>query len=316
MNKRAKRIVLIAALAVVVILCFSGVYRVGQGEQALVLTMGRVTDVKEPGLYFRIPFIQNVVSESVTRIHTVEYGFRTTRQGSASTASTYIGMDSESVMLTNDNSILSLEAIYQYTITDVKEYLFDVDDPENTLRLAFQAIVRRNIQNRSLDEALLAKEDIEREVLPDFQTLVDSYKMGVTINAVHIQNITVPDEVKASYEDVNNAKNENTARLDDSERYYNQVIPAARARANQTLKDAEAYKAEQIAAAQAEVAVFNAVYERYLLAPQITHASLVIDTLEDVLGGAGKLYIVDEGGSTLKLLELGGDGTIQEGGAR
>ena len=121
----------------------------------------------------------------------------------------------ESVMLTNDNSIVSIEAIYQYTIRDVKQYYFDVDDPEGTLQLAFEAIIRRNIQNRPLDDALLNKEEIERQVLPDFQALIDTYEMGVKINDVRIQNITVPAAVSAAYEDVNNAKNEKTKRLDE-----------------------------------------------------------------------------------------------------
>ena len=152
-------------------------------------------------------------------------------------------------MLTNDNSIVSIEAIYQYTIRDVKQYYFDVDDPEGTLQLAFEAIIRRNIQNRPLDDALLNKEEIERQVLPDFQALIDTYEMGVKINDVRIQNITVPADVSAAYEDVNNAKNEKTKRLDEAEKYANEVLPEARSRAYQTLQEAEAYKAETIAAA-------------------------------------------------------------------
>ena len=189
--------ILLAVLVVLGVLGATSFYRVGQGEEALVLTFGRVTDVKGPGLYWKIPLIQSVISESVTTIHTKEYGFRTTRTGSAGTAATYADEMDESVMLTNDNSIVSIEAIYQYTIRDVKQYYFDVDDPEGTLQLAFEAIIRRNIQNRPLDDALLNKEEIERQVLPDFQALIDTYEMGVKINDVRIQNITVPADVSA-----------------------------------------------------------------------------------------------------------------------
>ena len=199
-------VIVLAAVVALGALAATSFYRVGQGEEALVLTFGRVTDTKGPGLYWKIPLIQSVISESVTTIHTKEYGFRTTRTGSAGTAATYADEQDESVMLTNDNSIVSIEAIYQYTIRDVKQYYFDVDDPEGTLQLAFEAIIRRNIQNRPLDDALLNKEEIERQVLPDFQALIDTYEMGVKINDVRIQNITVPAAVSAAYEDVNNAK--------------------------------------------------------------------------------------------------------------
>lgn len=112
------------------------------------------------------------------------------------------------------------------------------------MQLAFEAIIRRNIQNRRLDDALLNKEEIERQVLPDFQALIDTYEMGVKINDVRIQNITVPAAVSAAYEDVNNAKNEKTKRLDEAEKYANEVLPTARSTAYQTLQEAEAYKAE------------------------------------------------------------------------
>lgn len=303
MKKAKLPIVLLAVIAVTALLAWSGVYRVGQGEEALVLTFGEVTGKEGPGIHWRIPFVQSVIKESVTTMHMMEYGFRTTHQGSAGTAASYSDVEDEGVMLTSDNSIVSLEAIYQYTIRDVEQYTFDVDDPEGTLQLAFEAVMRRNIQNRTLDDALLNKEEIENEVLPDFQALIDSYEMGVKINDVRIQNITVPARVASAYEDVNNAKNEKTKRLDEAERYKNNILPTARSNAYLLTAQAEAYKAETIAAAEADVAVFTAILEKYQAAPEIMRTRLLIETLEEVLSSSGKLYIVD-GGDTTKLLTL------------
>ena len=185
----------VAIVAVVALLAIGGIYRVNQGEQALVITLGKVTDTNGPGLYWHIPFMQRVIAKSVTAIHDVEYGYRTSVGVSRTSAAQYVDVDAESVMLTNDNSIVRLEAIYQYTIRDVKQYTFNVDNPEHTMHLAFEAILRRNIQNRSLDKALLEKDRIEQEVLPDFQAMVDSYDMGVKVHGVHIQNIAVPSAV-------------------------------------------------------------------------------------------------------------------------
>ncbi len=305
MKKRHRAFtVLLAVIVIAVLLLWNGFYRVGQGEEALVLTFGKITAKNGPGLYWRIPIVQSVISESVTTIHTCEYGFRTTQQGRVGQAASYADETDEGVMLTGDNSLVSLEAIYQYTIRDVEQYTFDVDDPEGTLQLAFEAIIRRNIQNRTLDDALLNKEQIEQEVLPDFQALIDSYKMGVKINDVRIQNITVPKEVASAYEDVNNAKNEKTKRLDEAERYKNEILPTARSNAYALTAEAEAYKAETIAAAQADVAVFSAIYEKYQADPAIMRTRLMIETLENVLQRAGKLYLVDGNGSTTKLLTL------------
>lgn len=305
-NKRMKKglVITLCVIAVAVLLASGSFYRVGQGEEALVITLGRVTDIKGPGLYWKLPLIQSVISESVTTIHTKEYGYRTTKSGSAGTAAKYADVEDESVMLTNDDSIVSIEAIYQYTIRNVKQYAFDIDDPEGTLQLAFEAIIRRNIQNRTLDDALLNKEEIEQQVLPDFQALIDTYEMGVKINDVRIQNITVPADVASAYEDVNNANNEKTKRLDEAEKYANEILPTARSRAYQTVQEAEGYKAETIAAAQSEVAVFEAVYEKYQSAPEITRKRLLIETMERVLANSGRIIVAEPDGDMVKILNM------------
>ncbi|HSK68797.1 MAG TPA: FtsH protease activity modulator HflK [Candidatus Limnocylindria bacterium] len=305
MNNKRRYLVWLLIPVVIVALALGGLYRVGQGEQALVLTFGEVTDTNGPGLYWRIPLVQTVVSRSVTTIHNVEYGYRTSIGGTSRTAAQYVNRPEESVMLTNDNSIVQLEAIYQYTIRDVREYLFDVEDPEATMHLAFEAILRRNIQNRSLDDALLNKDAIEQEVLPDFQALIDFYDMGVKVHSVHIQNITVPAAVTASYEDVNNAKNEMTRRLDEAQQYEFQVLPMARSRAYELTQGAIAYEAEATARASADTAVFTAVLAEYNAEPQSARSRMLIETMEEILGGAGRIVIVDEGSNILQHLDLG-----------
>ena len=301
---KVKTVIVLVVLAAVALLASTSFYRVGQGEQALVITFGSVTGTNGPGLYWRIPFVQQVISESVTTIHTMEYGFRTTQQGTARSAAQYVDENNEGVMLTNDNSIVAIEAIYQYTIRDVKQYHYDVDDPTGTLQLAFEAVIRRNIQNRPLDDALLNKEEIELQVLPDFQALIDTYDMGVKINDVRIQNITVPKDVASAYEDVNNAKNEKTKRLDESEKYKNEILPKARSNAYETVKQAEAYKAETVAQAESDTAVFKAVYKEYQAAPEITRRRLLIETLEKVLQNSGRIVIADTNSDVVKVLDL------------
>ncbi len=310
---RNKLVTAVAIIAILALVVFSGLYRVGQGEQALVITFGKVTDTKGPGLYWHIPFVQHVISESISAIHNVEYGYRTTVGGTSRSSAEYADMMDESVMLTNDNSIVQLEAIYQYTIRDVKQYIFDVEDPASTMHLAFESILRRNIQNRSLDDALLNKDSIEAEVLPDFQALIDKYQMGVKINAVHIQNITVPQQVTSSYEDVNNAKNEMTRRLDEAQQYENKVLPIARANAYEMEQGALAYKATTIANAQSEVAQFQAVLEKYKAAPEVSRTRMMIETMEDILGGAGKIVVVNSDNDVLKLLDLNEQNAVTGG---
>ena len=307
----------LVVLIIIAALVAGGLYRVGQGEQALVITFGKVTGTNGPGLYWHMPGVQQIIAESVTTIRDVEYGYRTSKSASRTSNAEYTDVKDESVMLTNDNSIVQLEAIYQYTIRDVKQYVFDVVDPEKTMHLAFEAILRRNIQSRSLDEALLSKDLIEQEVLPDFQALIDSYEMGVKINGVHIQNITVPSAVIANYEDVNNAKNEKARRLDEAQTYENKVLPLTRSQAYQMTQSAQAYKASEVAKAEAEVALFRAVYERYQAQPDITRDRMIIETMESILGEAGKIVVVDQSNNVLSLLDLSEDQpeiSVRQGG--
>ena len=316
-KKKGRWGLVLAALAIIAALVAGGLYRVGQGEQALVITFGKVTGTNGPGLYWHMPGVQQIIAESVTTIRDVEYGYRTSKSASRTSNAEYTDVMEESVMLTNDNSIVQLEAIYQYTIRDVKQYVFDVVDPEKTMHLAFEAILRRNIQSRSLDEALLSKDLIEQEVLPDFQALIDSYEMGVKINGVHIQNITVPSAVIANYEDVNNAKNEKARRLDEAQTYENKVLPLTRSQAYQMTQSAQAYKASEVAKAEAEVALFRAVYERYQAQPDITRDRMIIETMESILGEAGKIVVVDQSNNVLSLLDLSEDQpeiSVRQGG--
>ena len=300
MNFKRKNLLVWGALVLIVVLAAaSGFYRVEEGCEGLVLTFGKITDRKGPGLYWRIPIVQKVMSESVTEIITKEFGFRTTTVGTTATSSEYEDMPDEAIMITGDGNIVRVEAVYQVVIEDPASYLFNVDDPMGTLQHAFETVLRRNIQNRTLDDALLNKQDIESQVLPDFRNLIDAYQLGLEVKEVRIQNITVPTEVAAAYEDVNNALNKKTQKLDEAEKYANQVVPAARAEAYNMVQEAEAYKAETVAEAQGEVTVFNQILEKYRLAPKITRQRLKIEAMESILSSAARKFVVQQDASGL-----------------
>ena len=305
-SKKVTSIVLLVLVAIVLVLGLFSFYRIQQGENALILTFGKVTDTKiEAGLYWHLPVIQSVQIESIEKIHTQEYGFRTSKAGTSTTAAQYYDVDEEAIMLTGDSSIVRVEAIYLIRINDVEKFFYEVDEPYETLQYAFETVIRRNVQSKTLDVALLNKSQIETEVYSDFKELVENvYNIGIEVNQVLIQNIDVPPEVSAAYEDVNNAKNEQTRKLDEGEKYKNEVVPAAEAKAYKMIQDAEAYKAEVIAKANGEVAVFNAVYDKYKLSPEITRKRLFIETIEKIMANADKKYIVSAGSDVLEFLPL------------
>ena len=304
-KKNLGRTILICTIvAVVALVGLSGIYRVNEGEEAILLTFREMTDKKGPGIYWHIPFVQSVDKVSTAQIHTLELGFRTETGRTLSDPSLYEDVSDEALMLTGDDNLVRVEAVCQYSIKDAQSYLYEVDEPESTMKLAFETALRRNIQNKALDDALLSKATIEQEVIPDFQRMLDSYSIGVTVREIRIQNIAVPEEVNSAYEDVNNAKNEKTRKLDEAERYENEVIPAARSEAYEMIQDAEAYKSEVISQATGDVANFNSIYEEYVSSKEITRKRLMIETMEKILAGAEKKVVIEGDGDTLRLLPI------------
>ena len=305
MKKGEKRLATVGFFVfLVVVFLLMGIYRVDQGEDAMVLTFGEVTSHKSSGIYFKIPFVQTVEKESLTSIRTIEYGFRTKQVGSTTQSSQYDDVAEEAIMITGDGNIVNVEVIYQIVIKDVKSFFFEVDDPIGTLKLAFETVLRRNIQGKTLDDALLKKQEIENEVLPDLKKIINSYKMGIEIRTIQIQNIRVPNEVTAAYEDVNNAKNEKTRKLDEAEKYKNEKIPLARSKAYQMIQASEGYKAEKVAQATGDVANFESVYAKYLTSKDITRKRLMIETMESILSKAKTKYVLESGDGLLKFLPL------------
>lgn len=304
-KKNISRIITVCVIAAAVLLCgLLGIYRVNEGEEAILLTFREMTDKKGPGLYWRVPFVQTVDKISTAQIHTLELGFRTQTGYTVTDPSGYIDVADEALMLTGDDNLVRVEAVCQYNVKDAQSYLYEVDDPESTMLLAFETALRRNIQNKALDDALLNKATIEQEVIPDYQRMLDSYGIGVTVREIRIQNITVPSEVNAAYEDVNNANNEKTRKLDEAERYANEVLPAARSEAYQMVQEAEAYKAEVVSQAAGDVANFTSVYEEYVNAKEITRQRLLIETMEKIVSSADSKIVIDGGSDTLKLLPI------------
>ena len=157
---RIRNIALLAVVAAAIIVALTGIYQVRTGDQAVVLTFGEITDTRESGLYWHMPFIQQVRTQSRTQLYTMEYGFRTTKAGSDQTQPEAADVPDEAIMLTGDQNIVQIEAVYQVIVEDVSSFLYRANKPFDTLQCAFETVLRRNLQSRTLDDALLNKQDI------------------------------------------------------------------------------------------------------------------------------------------------------------
>jgi membrane protease subunit HflK len=285
---------------------FTSIHTIGPEEEGVVLTMGKYTRTLSPGLNFIAPFgVEKMYKIPVQRQLKQEFGFRTvsTSQRSTYTKGPYAD---ESIMLTGDLNLADVEWVVQYRIVDSYKYLFRVRDAEKTLRDMSEAVVRKVVGDRTVNEVLtVGRQEVATRVEEMLQELCDDYENGIRIDQVVLQDVNPPEQVKPSFNAVNQAQQERETLINQAESEYNQVVPRARGEARETIQLAEAYALTRVNLARGEAERFNALYDEYIKAPEVTRKRIYLETMESVLPKIGNKIIVDDkGNSVLPLLNL------------
>lgn len=296
---------------------FNSYYTLGNAEQAVIERFGEVTKiVDQAGLNFKIPFIEKVYIVNTNEIRRIQYGFVVDSNPTKDSEASYSDVKEESIALTKGSYLVNIGAIIQYKITNAADYIYNVDDPKGTIRLAFESAVRRNLQNMELNDALVNKDTIATQIIPDLVKKINQYNFGITITDVKFTDVLLPDEVQFAYDDVNNAKNEKTEFQSKAQQYENDKIPQARAKAYELVESAKGYSAETIAEAKGEVAKFNQVFEKYKTSKEITETRMYIETMNNILSKTPNKYIIDlsDSSNTIKYLPLNPESLKSKGG--
>lgn len=308
MERTITNVVIVAViLGIIGLIGFNGVYTLGVEEQAVIQRFGEVVEiVEEPGIHFKVPIIDKMTPINVNKVQSIQYGYTIETEATTNQAATYSNVDDERIILTKGGYMVDVGAIVQYRITDAEAYLFNCDDPEGTIRLAFESVLRRNMQNKPLDISLVQKDDIAIEVLPELQTKLHTYGLGVKIDSVKLTDVLLPDAVQEAYDGVNIARNEKDQLELDAQKYYNEKIPKANADATVLINNAKAYKETKVAQAKGDVLAFEQILEKYEVSKAITAKRLYIEMMENILSRTDKKFIIDlEGdGNMIKYLPL------------
>ncbi len=298
--KFGRGIIKLLVLLIVVLYLATGIYIVQPDEQGIIRRFGKFARMDSPGLHYHLPYpFESAVTPSVTEVKRIEIGFRTVRNG-------YTDVSEEALMLTGDENIVRAESIVQYRIKNAGDYLFNIIEPELTVRNAAEAALRQVIGSRKIDDALTeGKYEIQEETKLLIQELLDSYQSGIVVIAVQLQDVNPPEEVSAAFKDVASAKEDKSKFINEAEGYYNDVIPDARGEAVKITKEAEGYKIERIRKAEGDVAKFNQILTEYQKGKDVTKYRLYIETMESILPNMKK-YIMDntDDNSLLKFLPL------------
>ena len=308
-------IIFLVMIVIAIVWAGTGFYTVGPDEQAVLRFFGKKSGTASGGLHWYYPAPigkRNVVAVTTTR--RLELGFRSGADGFTVAQS----VTNESLMITKDVNIVDVQAVVQYKISNLTDFLFNVDDPGDadrgipagqpdgrTLRDIAESALRQVVGARNIDDVLTTeKEQVQTEVLLIMRQLAKDYESGIDVLQVLLQNVNPPLEVQSAFEDVVRAREDKERLINLAEAYQASEIPKATGEAAKVTEAAEGFKTGRIARAQGEADGFEAILEGYLLSPDVTRQRLYLEAMEEVLPGVTKFILSDSG--VLPFLPLSG----------
>ncbi len=280
-----KGLITIALVVVLGILIFSGFYTVREAERGVVLRFGKFYEVVDPGLQWKIPAIDQVFTVDIEQVRSIQ---------------------SSGAMLTEDENVVIVEMDVQYRISDPFQYLFSVTNPDNSLMEATDSALRYVVGHTLMDDILTSgREKVRQDTRELLVSIIEPYKMGLTIVDVNFLPARAPDEVKEAFDDAIAAQEDEQRFKREAEAYANEVLPRAEGQVQRIRQEAEAYRSQVVLDAQGEVARFEQILPEYNAAPEITRMRLYLETMQEVLGSSNKVILdTPEGSSPVLYLPL------------
>ena len=284
----------------------SGFFIVQEGQRAVVTTFGKYSQTTDAGFQWRFPYpIQAHEMVSVTQLQSVEIGRNTVGQAT--------GLR-DSAMLTEDENIVDIRFTVQYRRADARAYLFENRNPDEAVVQAAETAVREIVGRSRVDLVLYEQRDaIAADLVKSIQVQLDRLKAGIVVSNVNVQNVQVPDQVQAAFNDAVKAGADRDRFKNEGQAYASDVIPKARGNAARLLEEAEGYRSRVVAQAEGDGQRFRSVLTEYQKAPAVTRDRLYIDTMQQIYSNVTKVMVDSRSGSNLLYLPL--DRLLQGAGA-
>jgi membrane protease subunit HflK len=286
-NKSPKSLIGLIILGVVFLWLMSGVYKIDSDENGVVLYFGKFYSIATPGLNYHVPFpFGQVIKKSVTTVNTEEFGF------TSNSKSKDRNLEAESLMLTGDENIVDIEFQVQWQISDIKDFVFNIAEPNLAIRKSAESAMREVIARTPIANALSdGKKKIEVETKDLMQQVLDFYGAGVRVVLVQMRRVDPPSQVIDAFRDVQTAKADKEKEINQAQSYANDIIPRARGLAAEMSQQAEAFRQEVIANSQGEAGRFMSVYNQYSKAKQVTKKRIYLETMEAIYRDTDKIII-------------------------
>lgn len=298
----------IAAVLIAVMLfqvVYSSFYTIAPNQSGVILRFGRYDRSTEPGLHFKIPYIEELYKVDLTTFRTEEFGFRKRNN----TVLERRGYDKESLMLTGDKNVIDVAWIVQYNVSDPFSYLFKVQNVPQAVRDFSEMVMRRIVGNMDFDYVLSNRELLAGGAKLELQSALDKLECGVKIQEVKMQDITPPDPVKPAFNEVNAADQDKERLVNEAEAEYLRIIPKAKGDAKKLVEEAYGYAIQRVNRAKGETTRFNSIVSEYLVAEEVTRRRMYLEAMQEILPHVDHVYVLDkEQKSILPFLDLTGQG--------
>ncbi|TVR84095.1 MAG: FtsH protease activity modulator HflK [Rhodospirillales bacterium] len=274
---------------VVAIWLATGFYRVQPGEQGVELMFGEFVKMTAPGLNYWFPApIGEVITPNVEQTNTVTIGFR-------GTGDVTRDVPRESLMLTGDQNIIDVDVVIQWRIKDAADFLFNIRDPENTIKLAGESAMREVVGQTPLEEALTIKrQEVDERTRVLLQEILDGYGAGVHIADVRQLKVDPPSEVIDAFNDVQRARQDKERSVNEALAYRNDIVPRAKGEGERVIQGALAYRDRLLREAEGEAQRFNQVYAAYAEGREVTTRRLYLEKMQEILSET-ETIIIDNG---------------------
>ena len=284
-NGPAARVLLpVVFLVALVLWGLAGWYQVDEKEQAVVLRLGKYHDTVGSGLQWNPPIIDRVTVVRVTEER--QYPAR-------------------GLMLTKDENIVELTLNVQYNISNARDFVLNVRNPEISLQHATDSALRHVVGGSTLDDVIsVGREQVAVGTKDRLQEYLDIYGGGINVVKINIEEARPPTAVKAAYDDVIRAREDLERLVNEAQAYSNGIIPEARGQAQRLREEAEGYKSQVVSKAEGEAHRFEKLLTEYQKAPGVTRERLYLDAVEQVMTNSSKILVDQEGGNNLLYLPL------------
>ena len=291
---KSSGILLVAALILAAAVALTSAFTIKQAELGVIQRFGKYTRTAQPGLNFKLPFgIEKLTKVNVERVFKEEFGFQTVKGSSNYRFSSGSSSAEASLMLTGDLNVAVVPWIVQYRISDPKDYLFKVRDVTAILRDMSEATMRTVVGDRSINEVISKREEIALAAMEKLQQEMDQAESGIDIVTIEMKKTNVPEPVQASFNEVNQARQEKEQTIYKAREEYNKAVPLARGEALRLVKDAEGYAIDRVNRAQGDAAKFMAIYREYEKAKDVTKKRMYLEAMLEIFPRLGAKYIID-----------------------